>query len=58
MKITLITVYDVDGLIHKKFVPVSPNVDGQYYIEVMKCLLARNSQVHSLHQMECKAGSS
>jgi len=41
VKIMLIMFYNSDKIIHKKFVPQNKTVNGDYYLGIMKRLLAK-----------------
>jgi len=45
VKIMLIIFDDSDRIIHKEYVPQNKIVNGDYYLDVIKCLLAGTGQV-------------
>ena len=52
VKTMLITFFDSKGMIHKEFVPEGSTVNGQYYLGVMQCLLARIRRVRSQYKAQ------
>lgn len=45
IKTMLICFYDSEGIVHKEFVPTGQTVNKEYYLEVLKRLLARITRV-------------
>jgi len=46
----LITFFDSKGIIHKEFVPSGQTVTGNYYLEVLKRLMARIHRIRPEYQ--------
>ncbi|UYV80240.1 hypothetical protein LAZ67_18002128 [Cordylochernes scorpioides] len=48
----LITFFDSRGIIHKEFVPAGQTITGEYYLNVLKRLIARNRRIRAEYRDE------
>jgi len=48
----LIIFYDSNGIIHKKFIPQDKTVNKNYYLSVIKCLIAKIGQIRPQYQTQ------